>query len=289
MAAPVNNTNSPVLSKAQMSGIAVGASAIGSIAGYMSSTRNTKSMLASMTRGIESNKNSYLTRLNSTYEQEDALTRQMGDAMSARGLENLKAQSRLRVASASSGLSGNSIDEIVNQTNYDELFDTQILRSRVTESKTSLMYQRVTDKLNFMTQGRDIASQLDNAPDMLSSILAGLQSGIGAGQTYMALDQYAGAKKGATADMTGDNNYAQTGNVGVGSSSNGGDGYISYDPSWDTTSNFGSYQDMNMGIIPTTKDYYAPNNGAMNFGIIPTGQGYVQPMNKAQVVTKKRK
>lgn len=201
MAAPVNNT---------ALGVAAGASAIGSIAGYMSSTRNTKSMLASMTRGIESNKNSYLTRLNSTYEQEDALTRQMGDAMSARGLENLKAQSRLRVASASSGLSGNSIDEIVNQTNYDELFDTQILRSRVTESKTSLMYQRVTDKLNFMTQGGDIASQLDNAPDMLSSILSGLQSGIGTYTNYQMLNQFSKPTAPVVNNNVNVNGVAQT-------------------------------------------------------------------------------
>lgn len=271
------------LTQSQMAGVSVGASAVGSIAGYMSSTRNTKSMLASMTRGIESNKNSYLTRLNSTYEQEDALTRQMGDAMSARGLENLKAQSRLRVASASSGLAGNSIDEIVNQTNYDELFDTQILRSRVTESKTSLMYQRVTDKLNFMTQGRDIASQLDNAPDMLSSILAGLQSGIGAGQTYMALDQYAGAKKGADAKK----------DPVVASKSNGSSGAwdISFDDQFDSAGYMDPFNDsfFNSGFDTSLYTPSIQTYSGINIGQLPTTQGYNQPINKAQVVTKKRK
>jgi hypothetical protein len=135
---------------------------------------------------ISQEKSNYITRLESSYNQQQAIDRQLGDALSLRGIEAMKASARLRAAGASTGVSGVSIEEVSKQAGYDELFDMQVLTSRARTSKDELAQQRIADFLNFRTSTKNLAGQMSGQMTTVPSILGALTSGLGSGlDTYM--------------------------------------------------------------------------------------------------------
>lgn len=130
-------------------------------------------------------KNDYILRSEISYQQENAIDREMGSMLSQRGLEAMKAEARLRASGASTGLSGASIDEVVNQTGYDQLLDNQVIIARARSSKLDTQRTRLADYMNFKavangyTQGTNMATG--------SSGLAGLNAGLSTLQNYQSL------------------------------------------------------------------------------------------------------
>ena len=135
---------------------------------------------------IQQEKSNYITRLESSYEQQRAIDRQLGDALSFRGIEAMKAESKLRAAGASTGLSGSSIEEASKQSDYDELFDMQVLTSRARQSKDDIARQRVADFINFKTSTNNLAGSMYGVTQTSGSTLGSLVSGLGSGlDSYM--------------------------------------------------------------------------------------------------------
>lgn len=109
----------------------------------------------SATTALNRNLQNYQVRMNTSYEQEAMINEELGTVMSRRGLEAMKTASRLKTAGAGSGFSGNSVDEIINQSKYDEILDQQIVISRARKDKEALARQRVTDWMNFQYGNED--------------------------------------------------------------------------------------------------------------------------------------
>lgn len=122
-------------------------------------------------KNLSINNDSYLVRMNASYEQEQVIENELGTALSRRGIDAMKAHSRLIAAGASTGFSGASISEISNQAGYDQMLDSQIILSRARQSKADLARQKVTDWMNFKTQG----SNLQNG--LVGEITGGTSSG----------------------------------------------------------------------------------------------------------------
>ena len=173
-------------------------------ANLQATLKNIESGKEATLENLESNRKSYLTRLNATYEQEEAINQELGTVMSRRGIEAMKANARLKTAGASTGLSGASIQEITNQTNYDEILDNQILISRARRSKSDLSRQRVVEWLNFKTQGMNAQNQLvgtitgGTGNGNAQALASGLGSALGGITDYL--------KMGGTFDFGGSSN-----------------------------------------------------------------------------------
>lgn len=134
---------------------------------------------------IEINKNNYLRSIVSATEQTQAIERELGHALSARGLEAMKAEAKLRTAGASTGLAGAGIEEVANQAKYDELFDAQILISRARKSEANIQRQRLADYMSFVSQGQQTVSSMPTSAGAFGALAAGFTSGLGVYTDYV--------------------------------------------------------------------------------------------------------
>lgn len=167
-------------------GWSAGSSIVGSIFGAIGAGKVADAQKAVALSNIEINKNSYLRRLTASAEQTEAINRELGTVMSRSGLEAMKAEARLRTAGASTGLSGGSIDEIINQTSYDEILDNQVNISRARKSKADVKRQEVVDWMNFVNQGETITSSMpQGGTDLFGALASGLTSGLGVYTNYV--------------------------------------------------------------------------------------------------------
>jgi hypothetical protein len=188
------------MTKGEFSSYSIASSVISGIGGVMGARGQGKAARANIAakskaigESIEKEKTNYIAKLESSYAQQEAIDRQLGDALSLRGIEAMKAEARLRAAGASTGLSGASIEEVSAQAGYDELFDQQVLVSRARTSKDELAQQRVADFLNFRTSTQNLAGQMQGNLTSVPSFLGAITSGLGSGlNTYMQYESIFG-------------------------------------------------------------------------------------------------
>ena len=154
-----------------------GASVVNSLMGAYLGGKAIDAQLDATLANIKGNKENFFRESETSREQLDAINRELGDVMSARGLQALQAEARLRTAGASSGLEGASINEVVGQSKYDELFDNQVSISRARTAKTSVQRQLVSSWLNMKSINEQEASVFDsNVSPLAGALIAGLGS-----------------------------------------------------------------------------------------------------------------
>jgi len=199
------------LSPGTVGGVAFASSAISStsqmqtrIAGFKRTGEKARSTIGYA-------KDEYLTRSNISFEQEAAIDEEMGSMMSQTGLEAMKAESRLRTAAASTGVSGSSVDEVVNQAGYDQLFDNQIIVAKARANRVDTYRSRLNAYMNFEAKSEN-ATQTTEDNLMSSSQLAmeSLSAAISTASTIAMLGgmNKAGSEtpgKGTTGNVAGTN------------------------------------------------------------------------------------
>jgi hypothetical protein len=195
------------LSPAASGGVAFGASAIDSISKGQTRIAAFKNQGKSSRASIGYAKDEYLTRSNIAYEQERAIDEEVGSMMSQTGLEAMKAESRLRAAGASTGVSGSSVDEVVAQAGYEQIFDNQAIVAKARANRVDTYRSRLTAYMNFETKSNNATQLTENNLMSSSQInLEALGSAINTATTSMMLNS--GYKADGTApDVTDWNKY----------------------------------------------------------------------------------
>lgn len=167
--------------QAGMAGLAFASSAISSFASGSTARQNIKNTGEAARANIEYGKNEYLRRSNIAYEQERAIDRELGDMMSQRGLEAMKAEARLRAAGASTGLEGGDIDEVVAQAGYDQILDNQVMIARARSQRVDTYRSRLASymdleaKTNAATQATQ-NNLIETSSINLQALSAGIQT-----------------------------------------------------------------------------------------------------------------
>lgn len=168
--------------------VSAGISSVGSILGAMSSSKAIKSNLNAVKYAINESKNDYIRQLASTYEKENIITEETRDMLSARGLEAMKAESRLRAGVSSTGLTGASMNEARQQSKYDQLFDNTVIIARSRKSKEDLSRERMSNYIGFKNQTKAMANSIPKGDSSFTSALvAGLTSGLNTFTTGAAM------------------------------------------------------------------------------------------------------
>jgi len=181
--------------------LSAGLSIASSILGYQSAVKTIAMKKEAVLSAIKINKEDYMQRIEVSYQQEEAINREVGTMLSLRGLDAMKAEARLRASVASTGLTGGSVEEVVAQTDYDMILDSQIIISRGRQSKLDLARARLSDFMSFRNVGASQAEQLAGAGGSAEALMAGLSSGLGA---FMNIQQISGqSMRATTIDGTG--------------------------------------------------------------------------------------
>ena len=168
--------------------VSAGISAVGSILGAMSNSKAIKSNLNAVKYAINESKNDYIRQLASTYEKENIITEETRDMLSTRGLEAMKAESRLRAGISSTGLTGASMNEARQQSKYDQLFDNTVIIARSRKSKEDLSRERMSNYIGFKNQTKAMADSIPKGDSSFTSALvAGLTSGLNTFTTGAAM------------------------------------------------------------------------------------------------------
>lgn len=159
--------------------VSAGIQAVGAILGAVANKKAIKANLKAVQYAINESKNDYIRQLASTYEKENIITEETRDMLSARGLEAMKAESRLRAGISSTGLTGASMNEARQQSKYDQLFDNTVIIARSRKSKEDLSRERMSNYIGFKNQTKAMADSVTkNSSPFASALIAGLTSGM---------------------------------------------------------------------------------------------------------------
>ncbi len=106
----------------------------------------------------------------------------LGDQLSASGLEMLKTESRLKAASAETGGSGASNQEVIQSAKVNELHRNSAIVRQATQAKGSKAQEMIASRLNFENSLESLISGQQSAMSAglgtLSSALGGLNMGL---------------------------------------------------------------------------------------------------------------
>ena len=165
--------------------VSAGISAVSSLLGMRASTKGIEAQLANVEWSIGEAKNDYIRQLASTYEQEALITQETREMLSTRGLEAMKAEGRLRAGVSGTGLVGSSMEEIKQQSKYDQIFDNAVIIARSRKSKTDLSRERMSQYIAFKNRTQGYASSIPKPADtgIGSALMAGLTTGLSAFST----------------------------------------------------------------------------------------------------------
>mgnify|MGYP001327292335 CR=1 FL=1 len=129
----------------------------------------------------------YQRQIQGQQEQEDLLEVQTRQMLSERGLEALKAESRIRTAISGSGLSGSTMNEVQSQANFDKLFDNAVIIGRATVDKENLAREKLSQYMAFTNRQRDYANQMTNTSSTASAIMGAISTGLNTAVTAYQL------------------------------------------------------------------------------------------------------
>ena len=161
--------------------VSAGISAVSSILGARAASKAAEAQLNAVKGAISESKNDYIRQLNSMYEKEALVEQETREMLSARGLEALKAESRLRVGASGTGVIGSSMQEEINQSKYDQLFDATVTIGRARKAKADISREKVSQYIAFKNRTSGYANQMQGADTSFSSaLMSGLASGLSA-------------------------------------------------------------------------------------------------------------
>jgi hypothetical protein len=183
-------------------GVAFASSAISSISQMQTRIAGFKRTGEKARSTIGYAKDEYLTRSNISFEQEAAIDEEMGSMMSQTGLEAMKAESRLRTAAASTGVSGSSVDEVVNQAGYDQLFDNQIIVAKARANRVDTYRSRLNAYMNFEAKAENATQTTED--NLMSSSQLAMESLSAAISTASTIAKLGGMNKAGSETPTAD-------------------------------------------------------------------------------------
>lgn len=146
------------------SGWAMGLS---SLIGVATKVSDIKSQTSNVLKAIDLESDSYLTQYNILTEQSNEIDRELGDAMTQRGLDALKAEARLRAGAAETGTSGGTTRLAYTEAYVTQALDNAILKSRSEQTKRDLVRRKIMTKISYTNR--------------MNSLTSGIQSGTSAG------------------------------------------------------------------------------------------------------------
>ena len=163
------------------SGAALYAPAIGTALGGLTSYMDIKAKGQAAIGNIKSAGKSLLYKTKIHGQQLQDLERMASDKMSSNGLEALKAEARLKAASAETGTTANA--ELINTAKVDELHANAVILRTADIQMHSTKQAMVADRMSFVNQADSIrsgmATGLSAGLSTFSTSLSGFQSGMG--------------------------------------------------------------------------------------------------------------
>jgi len=163
------------------SGSALYAPAIGTALGALSSIADIKAKGKAAVGNIKSAGKSLLYKTKIHGQQLQDLERMASDKMSSNGLEALKAEARLKAASAETGTTAKA--ELINTAKVDELHANAVILRTADIQMHSTKQAMVADRMSFVNQSDSIrsgmATGLSAGLGTFSASLSGFQSGMG--------------------------------------------------------------------------------------------------------------
>lgn len=158
------------------SGISAATSIASSLASSSANIANIKSQGETDIANIRYAKNDYIRRSEISFQQEEAIDREMGSMLSQRGLEAMKAESRLRAGAASTGASGASMNEYVSNAMFDNILDDQVIIAKERSAKLNTERTRLADYMNFKALSNKQTQYNSSGSPLLASIGTGLNT-----------------------------------------------------------------------------------------------------------------
>lgn len=163
----------------QAAGLASVASIASSIAAGSTSRAQSRIIGESARKNIGFAKNDYMVRSEIAFEQEEAINRELGRVLSERGLKAMIAKSSLVAGAGSTGLSGTSIEEMVDETDYHQILDNQVLFARADVDIVDTYRTRLADYMNFKAGVYNQTMQTkQNVESQANPLISGLKSGL---------------------------------------------------------------------------------------------------------------
>jgi len=121
-------------------------------------------------------------------QQRDEIDRELGDSMSARGLQAMQAEATLRAGAAETGTTGGTTDQVIKNVYMNQALDNAVLISRARNEKATVERRKIMNNVSLTNKLTEIKG------GMATSLSAGLQtasSGMqGFSQGYNMLPNY---------------------------------------------------------------------------------------------------
>ena len=121
-------------------------------------------------------------------QQRDEIDRELGDSMSARGLQAMKAEATLKAGAAETGTSGGTTDQVIKNVYMNQALDNAVLVSRARNEKTTIERRKLMNNVSLMNKLTEIRGGLATGMSAgLQTASAGLS---GFSQGYNMLPNY---------------------------------------------------------------------------------------------------
>ena len=185
--------------------VSAGIGATQAILGGYASVQAAKAQGKAVANAITMAGQNYQRQLQSNQEQENLLEEQTRSMLSERGLEALKAESRLRAGTSGTGLSGSTMTEAVNQTNFDKLFDSAVILGRATTTKENMAREKMSQFIAFQNRTQEYRSGISSGSGTAGAIMNSLT----AGMNTVSMAYQLGAKLPTSTPTTNTTSYSQ--------------------------------------------------------------------------------
>ena len=155
--------------------------ALGAALGASAKIHDTKKRGEAVVANIESEGKTLEYKTNIRVQQLEDLTRAAADKMTANGLEALKAEARLKAASAETGSTAKN--EVVDTAEVNRLHQDAVILRTFDVQKHSTKQQMLSDRLSFLNSSRSHVQSMQSGfgagMSTFNASLTGFQSGLG--------------------------------------------------------------------------------------------------------------
>lgn len=168
-------TATPAASSSFMGSAALFLPALTSLLGASAAVADINAKKEALIRTMEGDARALkYSQFNKQQKLED-LNRIVGDKLSATGLEALKAESRLKAASAETGASGTTNLDAIATADVNRLHQDAAILREADVAKTNILTELVSERLSFESKNE---SMLGGLPSTAKSIGTGLSSSL---------------------------------------------------------------------------------------------------------------
>lgn len=151
--------------------VSAGIGATQAVLGGYASIQATKAKGKAVANAITEAGLDYQRQLQSSYEQDKLIEEQTRSMLSERGLEALKAEARLRAGVSGTGLSGATMSEAVNQSNFDKLFDSAVILGRANVSKENQTREKMSQFIAYKNRTQEYKNSLSASSGTASALM----------------------------------------------------------------------------------------------------------------------